>query len=291
MKCLKRISCIAAFSICCQSPSVFAADDTFVDLEATLGLDDNVTRAAADIDIEHDTFVTLGANFGSEVWRGRSSQLVLNASLATDQFYYFSGLSNYSAMGAATYSFAFSSGFGAPWFALNARYGVTEYDSKLRDSTIAAGTITMGKRIDDLTDMRLGFGAKSRDSDGLAFDNKNTFGFVNLDLTVADHRTLYITYHVQKGDAFSTSTPNNISLAVLDAAGSANELDDVFIGKRSYRLDATTQLFTIGFNHALDLESSYDISVRYLSSKTDVDLKYEDLTVRVSYFQRIGLKL
>jgi hypothetical protein len=202
MKLLKRISCISVLFICCQSSSVFAGDDVFVDLDATVGLDDNVTRAASDPDIEHDTFLSLAANFGAEVWRGESSQLVLNASLATDQFYYFTGLSNYSIAGAATYTFTFSSGFGAPWFALNTSYRVTEFDSELRDSNFAAGNLTIGKRIDDLTNMRLGFGAQSRDSDGLAFDNENTFGFVNLDLTVAEHRTLYLTYRLQKGDVF-----------------------------------------------------------------------------------------
>ncbi len=46
-------------------------------------------------------------------------------------------------------------------------YRVTDFDSKLRDSNFAAGKFTMGMRIDDLTDMRVGVGAQSRNSDGL----------------------------------------------------------------------------------------------------------------------------
>ena len=290
MKFLKRTPYIAFLLFACPA-SVLAGDDTFVDLDATLGLDDNVTRAESDRDIEHDTFLSLVANFGAEVWRGDSSQLVLNATLATDQFYYYSGLSNYSVAGAATYTFAFASGFGAPWFALNTSYRVVEFDSELRDSNIIAANITVGKRIDDLTNLRFGAGVQSRDSDGRAFDNDNSFGFINLDLTVAPERTLYFSYRLQAGDAFSTSSSANISLAALNAAGSANEADDVFVGKRSYRLDATTQLYTVGYNRALDLDSAYDVSLRFLSASTDVDLEYEGLTLRISYFHRIGIEL
>ena len=291
MKNLKRIHYIAAVIICAQSYTSFAGDDTFVEVDASLGLDDNVTRADVDSDIEYDTFVSLAATLGYEAWRGESGQLVLNASLETEQFLDFSGLTNYSVSGAATYTFGFSAGFGAPWFALNAKYRVTEFDSELRDSDFSSVTATMGKRIDDRTDMRIGIGAQSRDSDGRAFDNDNSFGFINIDFSVAPKRTLYVTYRYQAGDTFSTASPANISLAVLNEAGLANEADDVFSGKRSYRLDATTHLVTIGYNRALDLESAYDISARYLTSETDVELDYQDLMVRVSYFRRFGLDL
>ena len=291
MKNLKRIHYIAIVFFCCQSFTASAGDDTFVEIDASLGLDDNVTRAEVDSDIEYDTFVSLAATLGHEAWRGEGGQLVVNASIETEQFLDFSGLTNYSVSGAATYTFGFAAGFGAPWFSLNAKYRVVEFDSELRDSDIASFTATMGKRIDDRTDMRIGVGVQSRDSDGRAFDNDNTFGFINVDLSVAPLRTLYFTYRLQQGDTFSTASPANISLAVLNEAGLANEADDVFAGKRSYRLDATTHLLTIGYNRAIDLDSAYDISARYLTSETDVDLDYQDLMVRVSYFRRFGLDL
>lgn len=208
---------------------------------------------------------------------------------ANKQFSRYSGLSNYSASAAATYTFSFVPGFGAPWFSVHTSYRVAEFDSKLRSSNFAKLDLTMGKRIDDRTDLRIGVGTQSRDSDSRAFDNDNSFGFVNLDLMVAPKRTLYFSYRLQQGDVVSTANLANISLAVTNAAGLANEADDVFTGKRNYRLDATTQLLTIGYNRALDLDSAYDLSVRFLKSKTDVELEYHDLTVRLSYFQRIGL--
>ena len=70
----------------------------------------------------------------------------------------------------------------------------------------------------------------------------------------------------------------------------AIEVDDVFDGKVVYRLDGTTHFYTLGLNLARNLDSAYDISVRFLSSEADGGLEYEDLTIRLSYFQRFGLE-
>jgi hypothetical protein len=292
MRLLKRIHAyIVVITALCQCGTLFAGDDTFVELEATVGLDDNVTRAATDADIEYDTFATVAANFGHEALRNDYGEMILNVDLQANHFFDFNGLSNVSGSAGATYNFGFGGGFGAPWFALNGNYRITEFESDMRDSDIASLSLTMGKRIDDRTNMKIGVGSQNRRSNSLVFDNKNSFAFINLDLTLERNETIYVTYKYQSGDTFSTADPANISLAVTDAAGLANEADDVFIGKRSYRLDATTQLLTIGYNLAPNLDSSYDISARYLKSTTDAGLDYEDLSIRLSYFQRIGIDL
>jgi len=69
----------------------------------------------------------------------------------------------------------------------------------------------------------------------------------------------------------------------------AIEADDVFDDKLVYRLDGSTQFYTIGLDLARDLDSSYDISVRFLTAESDEGgLEYEDLTIRLSYFHRFG---
>ena len=61
-------------------------------------------------------------------------------------------------------------------------------------------------------------------------------------------------------------------------------------GKNTYRLDATTQFVTLGYNWIEDLHSSFDLSARYLQSEAkDVDLEYDGLTVLASYFHRFNL--
>ena len=64
----------------------------------------------------------------------------------------------------------------------------------------------------------------------------------------------------------------------------------MFTGKNTYRLDATTQFVTLGYNWIEDLHSSFDLSTRYLQSEAkDVDLEYDGLTVLASYFHRFNL--
>jgi hypothetical protein len=289
---LKRIPIyIVALTAFCQHSAVFAGDDTFVEVDASIGLDDNVTRAANDADIEYDTFATLTANLGHEALRLENGQIVLNADVQANHFFEFTGLSSVSAAAGATYTFGVGADFGAPWFALNANYRITEFDSELRDSDFASINLTMGKRIDDRTDMKIGVGHQSRESDARVFDTDNNFVFVNVDLTLEPKNTIYVTYKYQTGDTFSTADPANISLSVNNAAGLANEADDVFTGKRSYRLDATTHLITLGYNLARNLDSAYDVSVRVLKSTADAGLEYEDLFIRLSYFQRFGVEL
>jgi hypothetical protein len=83
---------------------------------------------------------------------------------------------------------------------------------------------------------------------------------------------------------------NGDVLPVIDASNGNIVDDDVFIGKKTYKLDATIQFITLGYDMLSDQCSSFDFSARYLQSKaTDVDLVYDDLVVRVSYFHRFDL--
>ncbi len=265
-----------------------AGSEAFVDFEATLGLDDNVTRAAANVDIEHDGFLTLAGTGGYELLEGRSGLLVAKVLLEANKFSRFDGLSNLVASGKLNYTFGFGSGFGAPWFALDAEYGVIEFESFLRDSNVARATATMGMQIDDATSMRLGFSFQDRDAESRVFDTQNSSFFFNLDWEVVKKHILYATYKIQKGDTFSSSS--NVSVEVIDASFPDIVNDDVFIDKQTYKLDATIQFVTLGYNWVQDLHSSLDLSARYLESEaSDVDLQYEGLTVRLSYFKRFSL--
>jgi len=268
----------------------YAASDTFIDFDAGIGLDDNVTRAALDVDIEHDTFVSLGASLGQVFFHGESGQVTGSFDLAANRFNYFDGLNNYTAGGSVKYVFGFSREFGSPWFGLGLKYFVSEFDSFLRDSNNFIGTFTVGKRIDDLTNLRSALAYKSRDSDGVAFDTEDVSFFINIDWTLNDKTTVYTTYKIQQGDVVSTAASSSVSLYTINAASGHIESDDVFIGKLNYRLDSTTQLFTIGLNLAMDLESAYDFSARFLTTDADGGVEYKDLTVRISYFHRLGLE-
>jgi len=283
-----QIKSLFLFSTLLFSSQLFAGSDTFIDFEATLGLDDNVTRAAANVDIEHDGFLTIAGTGGREFRLGRSGFLVANILLEGNQFVRYDGLSNLVASGKLKYSFGFGSGFGVPWFALEAGYGLVEYESFLRDSNIASATATMGLQIDDATSMKLGVSYQDRDAESKVFDTKNTSFFINLDWAVERQHIVYATYKIQTGETFSSATA--VSVDVIDASAPNIVNDDVFIGKKTYKLDATVQFVTLGYNFIQNLDSSFDFSARYLQSDaTDADLTYSGLTLRATYFHRFNL--
>lgn len=265
-----------------------AGSDAFIDFEATLGADDNVTRASQNVDIEHDGFLTLAGTGGYELYQGQSSALTGKVLLAGSKFSRFDGLSNVVAAAKLNYSFGFSNSFGAPWFALDLDYGVAEFESFLRDSNIFKASATMGMQIDDSTSMRLGFAFKDRESESSVFSTRNTSFFINLDWAIVKRHIIYVTYKYEAGDIFSSAS--NPPLWLIDASNGNIVDDDVFLGKKSYKLDGTTQFATLGYNWILDLHSSFDFSARYLHSDADdVDLDYQGLTLLASYFHRFNL--
>lgn len=269
------------------SHQLHAASDIFIDLEATIGVDDNVSRAAANIDIEHDGFLTLAGTGGYSLYQGKAGLLVGKGLLEANKFSRFDGLSNLVATAKLNYTFGFSNRFGAPWFSLELDYGVVEFESFLRDSNVLRAAASMGMQIDDVTSLRLGLSYKDRDAESSVFDTKQSSFFVSLDWAVLQKHIVYVTYKIETGDIFSSAS--SPPLWVIDAS-SAIVNDDVFDNKMTYRLDGTTQFVTLGYNWIQNLDSSFDFSARYLQSEADdVGLEYQGLTLLASYFRRFSL--
>lgn len=270
------------------SKQVYAGADAFIDLEATLGFDDNVTRAAQAVDIEYDGFLTLAGTGGYYLYKGKAGLLAAKVLLEANKFSRFDGLNNVVAAARLNYTFGFSNSFDAPWFVLDLDYGVAEFESFLRDSNVFKASASMGMQIDDSTTLRLGFNYKDRDAESSVFDTSNTSFFINLDWAILQKHIVYVTYKIEGGDIISSSS--NPALSLIDTSNGRIVDDDVFLGKRTYRIDGATQFVTLGYNWILNLDSSFDFSTRYLESEaSDVDLDYSGLTVLASYFHRFNL--
>lgn len=297
IKAISRVPRLSVVFMISVSPYVVAGPDAFIDIDASIGLDDNVTRAQENIDIEHDTFVSALGTFNMNLYRGRSGALNGSAKFGVNHSFNFDGLSHYSLSGALDYNFAFSSSFGAPWYGVGLSYTVKEFDSFLRDSDIYNLSGTFGKQLDDLTNLRIGVSYKVRESEGIVFDTEDASIFFNVDFSLPDNYTLYTTYKLQEGDTFSTASaatvttsgPGTIGLA-LSSASIPKETDDVFANEIVYQLDSTTHIITLGLNLKRSLHNAYDVSFRFLKSDTDVGLEYEDFAVRLSYFHKFGVE-
>ena len=216
----------------CQQ--VQAGSDAFIDFEATIGADDNVTRASKNVDIEHDGFLTLAGTGGYELYQGQTGTLTGKVLLEGSKFSRFDGLSNVAAVAKLNYTFGFGSSFGAPWFALDLDYGVVEFESFLRDSNVFKAAATMGLQIDDATSMRLGFAYKDREAESSVFTTRNTSFFINMDWAIVKRHIVYITYKYETGDIFSSAS--NPPLWLIDASNGNIVDDDVFLDKKTYNV-------------------------------------------------------
>ena len=280
-----------------------AGPDAFIDLDISAGLDDNVTRAQANRDIEHDSFLSATGTYSQPLWRDRSGFANFSGGMTAQQWNEFDGLNNISLRLNVDYVYAPDPSFGAPWFAISAGYTLQEFDSFLRDSDIYTLGGNLGFQIDDITNFRSGLTFKLRESDGVAFDTQDVSLFVNIDWSLERagieflrHTTFYTTYKVQLGDVFSTASTTTafssgapLWLAVASSSVPKDQPDDVF-GGIVYRLDSTTHLLTLGLNFKLDLQRAWDVSVRVLSTETDIGLEYENLAITASYFHKFGIK-
>jgi len=285
---VKQVATICALPMVLFSAQSKAASDTSIDLEATIGFDDNVTRAEKNKDIESVGFIEVIGTGNQMLYVDKIGLLRAKGILGMTNVSRFSGLSHVTAGGALNYTFGFWEGFRAPWFSTEVSYEVKEFNSKLRDSNIFRANFSMGMHLDDATSLLTGFNYNDRESDGTAFDTTDRSFFINLDWTFLKRKTIYLTYKIQQGDTFSLAS--SLTDVRVITASKAIEQDDVFKDKLAYRLDATVQFVTLGYNMAKNLNTSFDFSARYLESDADdVDLQYEGLTLRATYFHRFSL--
>ncbi len=118
--------------------------------------------------------------------------------------------------------------------------------------------------------VRLGFALKDREAKSKVFTTSNTSFFIHMDWAIVQRHIVYVAYKYETGDIFSSAS--DPALWLIDASN-GNIIDDVFLDKKSYKLDGVTQFGTLGYNWIIDLHSSFDFSARFLHSEAhDVDL-------------------
>ena len=136
--------------------------------------------------------------------------------------------------------------------------------------------------------MTLGLGYRQSESKSEAFDTEQLRLFGNLDLNYSKTALLYATYAFAAGDIVSSASP---TLDIINAA-EVIEPDDAFGGVEfnqfAYRLDAETQVITLGYNQIIKRGTSLDISLRFVDSDAteDDNIGYERALLRISLLGR-----
>jgi hypothetical protein len=276
--CATKVFGMAAWLICMTivgwTPMTYAQlqDPRF---RATVDLtwDNNVSRSQ-DEDQFDDMSASLDVNASLPWQLTDRTRIVFIGNLGTEAFDEFKGLSRTYAGVQGEFQFRRSGEFGAPIWGVYVRQGADWYRSALRDGNKTGVGASVRK---PWTDRIYVFGSlyyNLRDARSDIFDTREIGLRGNLDYSLGSRQTLYLGMELRRGDVVSTARPQPQYSAIAEAWG----WDDVFTDtpRYAYRIDALTGLLSLGYNIALDEDSSLDFAYRLASSRPNESPAYYD---------------
>lgn len=275
---LSVVSTLVLSSVCHAAP---------IDVELAYTFDDNITRAEREVDIFDDQFVSLQVGSTFLQWLNQNNRLIYRGFVRGEFYDQYDKLSNVTAGINVTYQYRASGVFTAPTYAAFVKTAIAEYKSEIRDSNLYSAGVSLRKPFTDRIVYTAMLSFNKRDSDSTVFDTSEISLLQNIDYKLGERWTTYFTYNYIDGDITSTATPY---LKVVNAAETINA-DDAFGGTGAnrfvYRLDAKTNVMTLGANFTVNEKNSIDASVRWVESKASVgDIKYERWIVSAAYLTR-----
>lgn len=265
-----------------------------IDIEIAYTYDDNITRAQRDSDILDDRFLSLQAGTSYLQWLNQNNRIIYRG-FARGEFYdEYEKLSNATVGVNATYQYRASGAFTSPTYGAFVKAAINEYGkSELRDSDLLSVGVSFRKPFTDRVVYTAMLSYNVRDSDSTVWDTKEASLLQNVDYSLAERWTVYLTYNLLHGDAVSSLNTSNYGAlplvnALVDVAKAINT-DDAFGSGNwvAYRLRGTTHVVTFGTNFSISENHSLDTSVRYANSSADGDVEYERWMVSLAYLIRL----
>lgn len=254
--------------------------------DVSIAHDDNIRRSQNAVDIRSDLVNSLTFNVKGGRPVDDLSLLNFGGSATYEAYDIYSDLSNFNFNLNARYRFAFSTGFTSPIYSAGIKLGGIESELEMRDSTWFSIALQMNKWITSTINTTLGLDYKQRMSKSEVFDMVENRLFVNFDLDLSSKALLYGTYTFITGDIVSGATPTLQFINGSDAI----EPDDAFGGTAAnqfvYRLDADTNVVTLGYNRVVTRSISFDVSLRLVDTTAAGGIFYDRQILRASMLGR-----
>jgi|GEM_PF-929490 len=250
--------------------------------------DDNIRKSRYASDIRDDYLVNLTLHGRMIFSVSEFSNMTLGVRFGIEKFSTFDKLDSALIEANMKYGFAFSSAFSAPTYSLKLQLGTQEFESDMRDADFAGIGFEIGSQLTDRLFLVGGFKAQTRESRSQVFDTTEHQLFINADLNLSRRTLMYLTYSLLNGDLVSTATPRLVFINAAEIIEPDDAYGGVAFDQFAYRLDATTQLVTLGYNHALRRGLTFDLSVRYVTSEADNEpnIHYDRTIVRGGFIGR-----
>ena len=244
-----------------------------VNVELGYTYDDNVTLGRTDEDILWDQSLALDASASRAFRIGDNARLVVTGLLNGEKFNRYNGLSNLSGGLEAEIQYRQSGAFDAITYAAFARGWLDNYVSHLRDGSHYSLGVSARGALTDRISLSGELAHNERHAQSEVWNAIDHSALVNLDYSLGDSGTVYLTGQYRRGDVVSDghATLVNVSLAKVFV------LDDAFPNQQwfAYRSDARTWISTVGYNLPLGHQASLDISWRRVQSTPTAQLNFD----------------
>ncbi len=282
-------------------PAMAGADPgAFFDYGAdiTYQSDDNQTRAEATRDKVEDQSVLVSGTISKDFQPSFRQLLTFRGFAEIERFDDIDTLDRNSLGLSAAWRWQPDSSFLAPIFEVSLSYQDDDIETDARDSGVTRAQAFVTRRITDRLTGTLGLEHRKRDSDGSVWDLEDSRWFMNLDLMVNRHGAAYFTFSRISGDTFSSAqfqfcngaTAPGELIGLIDGS-TALEPDEAYNNALcgdwiAYRLDATSSIFTLGYNHGFSHTLSLDASVTEAQVRGENDNEYDRRLFRVTLLKR-----
>lgn len=246
-------------------------DSVNVDLGYTY--DDNVTLGRTHDEILWDQSLALDGS-ASHAFRIRDNlRLVATGLLRGEKFDRYNRLSNLSGGLEAEIQYRQSGAFDAITYAAFARGWLDNFASHLRDGSHYSVGVRARGALTDRIELSGELAHNERHAQSEVWNVIDHSALLNLDYSLGDRGTLYLTGQYRRGDVVSDghATLVNVSLAKVFV------LDDAFPDQQwfAYRSGARTWISTVGYNLPLGHQASLDISWRRIQSTPTAHLNFD----------------
>lgn len=252
--------------------------ETFINVEAKLKHDNNLTSARYSQDIVGDSAVVLGASAGNYFQLDDYDSLRVQGELNAEAYNTYHGMNNISLGANLTLKRKWGLGLYEPWSAIALSAARLDYNNNVRDGWLYTAQIGAGKRITERWNLGVNLSLQKRTQDnelvitpgisGAPFNLTNHSIAFNADYAFNEYTFLTLDYQWQGGDVVASKITVSPLHASFDAVTTAETLDTAFgfVGE-AYRLSGTKHLLGVGIhteitpNCALGFE--YQRSITY----------------------------
>jgi hypothetical protein len=239
-----------------------------VQLEATIGWDDNLTRSAEAGSRLGDRLHTVSVSRRATIPLAEHLQGVVDGFVSAEKLARYNGLDRLAGGVAGQLQYRRSAAFDATTFALLASWQRDQYRSRQRTGSRFALGASARQSWTDRIDAFAALNWSRRDAADAVFNQRERAVRARIDYAAGNFGTIYVGAEHRRGDIVTTSLGFEADYA---NAARADAPDAAFgPGFHAYRLDGRTTIWTLGWSLPLDNRQALDFSWRQVLSSASI---------------------